>query len=256
MRRKFWGVIGAVVLALVGTFVLVAYVNGAESRALEGESIVSVLVVKAEIPVGTAAKDLGDRVGRVQIASKVKADGAVTDVKQLGDRVASAKLVPGEQIVTARFVEPAQIGKVGAFEIPAGKLQVTVGLDPERAVGGDLVPGNTVAVIASFDPFEVSSESTIEVDGIRVPGNGKTPNSSHIILHKVLVTEIALSEVPDEDAKDAAPKGQLLVTLALDGPDVEKVVFAAEHGSLWLAKEPVDASETGTKVQTRGTVYR
>jgi pilus assembly protein CpaB len=47
------------------------------------------------------------------------------------------------------------------------------------------------------------------------------------------------------------PVGNLFVTLALDGPSVERVVFGAEHGRLWLAAQPADAAEGGTKVQTR-----
>ena len=33
-----------------------------------------------------------------------------------------------------------------------------------------------------------------------------------------------------------------------------RVVFGAEHGTLWLAWEPKDANEAGTKVQTRAGV--
>jgi hypothetical protein len=46
----------------------------------------------------------------------------------------------------------------------------------------------------------------------------------------------------------------VFVTLALDAPSVEKVVFAAEHGRVWLALEPKDANEGGTKVQSRAGV--
>jgi hypothetical protein len=35
---------------------------------------------------------------------------------------------------------------------------------------------------------------------------------------------------------------------------MEKVVFGAEYGHLWLAWEPKDANEGGTKIQTKGGV--
>ena len=54
---------------------------------------------------------------------------------------------------------------------------------------------------------------------------------------------------------DTAPNGSLFVTLALPGPDIEKIVFTSEHGSIWLAREPLDAVENGTVIQTRGTIY-
>ena len=45
------------------------------------------------------------------------------------------------------------------------------------------------------------------------------------------------------------------MTLAIDAPAVEQVVFAAEHGFVWLSAEPADATEGGTKIVTRGNVY-
>ncbi|MCZ7525583.1 MAG: RcpC/CpaB family pilus assembly protein [Acidimicrobiia bacterium] len=266
MRRRVWGVIGAVLLAVVGTIVLVAYVNGAEDRALAGEAVVDVLVVKEPVPAGTPASELGDRVGIEEVAAKVEAEGAVIDTAELGDRVASTDLVPGEQVVDARFVEPNSYRSRAAVTVPEGLLEVTVGLEAERAVGGVLAPGATVAVVASFDPFDVSSTDPVEVDGVVVPPSGKTPNSTHIVLHKVLVTNVQLDgrvgSSDDGDDETAAgepgeaPAGRLLVTLALNAPSVERVVFAAEHGFLWLALEPATADEAGTRVQTRGTVYQ
>lgn len=243
--------IGAVVLALVGTFAIVAYVNGAEDRALAGEDVVKVLVVNEQIPAGTPAKELGDRVSLEQVSAKVQADGAVTSSKQLGNEVASATMVPGEQVVRARFVTASAFRAKGAsVSVPDGLLQTTVSLDPERAVGGNLSPGSTVAVTASFAP------SVMEY-------------SSHIILHKVLVTNVQLDEQANsttedtEDTEDTsavepgdAPRGRFLVTLALDAASAERVVFAAEHGTVWLSLEPRSANETGTKILQAGNIYQ
>ncbi|MGH9188690.1 MAG: hypothetical protein ACRD0Q_01435, partial [Acidimicrobiales bacterium] len=55
---------------------------------------------------------------------------------------------------------------------------------------------------------------------------------------------------PQEGAQPAAPEDVLLVTLALDGPAAERVVFAAEHGTVWLSYEPLGADEGGTKIIT------
>ena len=51
-----------------------------------------------------------------------------------------------------------------------------------------------------------------------------------------------------------APTGSLLITMAVDGPALEKVVFGAENGRMWLAWEPKEANEGGTKVQTKAGV--
>jgi hypothetical protein len=52
-----------------------------------------------------------------------------------------------------------------------------------------------------------------------------------------------------------ASAGKYLVTLAIDAPAVEQVVFAGEHGFVWLSAEPTDANEGGTKIVTRANVY-
>lgn len=248
MRHRSLAMVGAIVLALIGTFTIVSYVQGADDRALAGESVVKVLVVQEQVPPGTPAVDLGDRVALEPVAEKVKADGAITNVKQLGSQVASATLVPGEQIVEARFVAASAYRASGtAVTVPEGLLQTTVALDPQRAVGGVLSPGAKVAVVASFTD----------------------PDQSSIILHKVLVTNVQLAEDQDDGSTNTdnadssnqakpgeAPTGQLLVTLALDAAAVERVVFAAEHGTLWLSLDPASASEEGTRIQDRGAIYQ
>jgi len=248
VKRKVIGLVAAVVLALAGTFAIVAYVNGAEERALAGEDIVKVLVVKEQIPAGTPASELGDRVGLEQVAAKVQAEGAVSSVKTLGDEITSATLVPGEQLVEKRFVAPSDFTARGAaVEVPDGMLQTTVALDPERAVGGKIVPGSTVAVTVntSAEPYE-----------------------THMILQKVLVTNVQLetrgpsAETDDADTDSSgvepgeAPTGRLLITLALDAASSERVIFGAQHGTVWLSLQPRTAGEGGTRIIYAGNIFQ
>jgi len=278
VKRRIIGLITAVALAAVGTGALVAYVRSAEDRALAGEELVGVLVVAERIEAGAAATSLEDRVVVEEVPAKVRVDGAVLDLAELTGLVAAVELLPGEQLTADRFVEPSRLVNEG-LGVPDGMLEVTLSLEPERALGGRLVPGQHVAVVASFDPFDISG--TIVVDGVPpdlpLPEGAaalteavdpddlptRTPNTSHIILGPVLVTNVQIDEgfeAPlDDDDEDGdtpvAPTGNLLVTLAIDAPSVERVVFAAEHGMVWLAHQPDGATLDGTRVQDRGTVY-
>lgn len=275
MKRRIVGMFAAVLLASMGTLLLVTYVNGAEDRALAGEALVDVVVVDKAIPLGTSIDDVAARVRLESVPAKVRADKAlasIDDLDKLEGKVTTTELRPGEQLLTSRFGSPGAAGVVRAAA-PEGLLEVTLSLQPERAVGGALAAGDTVAVLASFEPFDVSvaptpdgQKGTVNVDGMLVPDGGKTPNSTHLILHKVFVTNVQVGDESsgpsvgskkndDEDAPAALEKN-LLVTLALPAASVEKVVFAAEHGFVWLAAEPVDAAEGGTSVLTRGSVYR
>jgi len=235
MNRRITGLVAAGALALTGTLILVGYVRSAEARALSGEELVEVLVVTDTIPAGTPADEIGDSVSAEQIPSKVRAEGAVAALEDLEGLVTAVDLLPGEQLVAQRFAET--VARPG---VPSGLLEVTVSLDPERAVGGRLSGGDTVAVFASFE------------------GDDATADASQLILHKVLVTSVQLdpnATKPDsEDDAAVAPAGKLLVTLAIDAPAVEKVVFAAEHGRLWLSIEPGDAPAASTGPITQAQV--
>ncbi|HEX5094409.1 MAG TPA: RcpC/CpaB family pilus assembly protein [Acidimicrobiia bacterium] len=250
----------AVALAAIGTVVIVGYVNGAEDRALAGEEVVKVLVVTDQIPAGTPAEDIGDRVKIEQVVEKVKADGAVIDVDDLKGKVASATLVPGEQVIEKRFVEATAYRAGTNVAVPDGMLQTTVSLSPDRAVGGVLSPGTKVAVSMSFEATKTAQNA----DGAT---SGDTSDQlTHMTLRKVLVTRVQIDEsaaadTPDDSADEAnltkpadAPTSNLLITLAIDDVNTERLVWAAEHGTLWLSVEEDDTPVGPTKIVTEENV--
>jgi pilus assembly protein CpaB len=59
MSRRILAVVGALLLALVGTGAVFAYVNRADARAVEGQKAVTVLMAAKEIPAGTTATRRG-----------------------------------------------------------------------------------------------------------------------------------------------------------------------------------------------------
>ena len=257
MNRRLLGLVVSIVLAAFGTFVLIGYVQSAHDTAAAGEPTASVLVVTKSIAKGTKATDLEDKVRLERVPAGTKVEGAVSDLDALEGKVAAADLVPGEQLLGARFRTPQALGREG---VPNGMLEVTVRLSPERAIGGSVRTGDTVAVLSSFEPFEIDPDGGPTSAGPPT----KTPDTTHVILHKVLVTNVQTSdavkdEKPADDETDArpgaAPKGEYLVTLALDATSVQRVVFTAEFGKLWLSAEPSDAPDGQTRVETRGTVY-
>lgn len=227
-RRKLMGIIASIVLAAIGTAVLVAYVRSAEDRALDGEEAVGVLVVTEAIPKGTRAEDITTKVRTEQVPTKVVAQGAVGDLRALNGLVAGGDLLPGEQLVQSRFSAAAATG----IAVPApGSLKVTVAMDALRAIGGQVRTGDSVGLMASFTE----------------------PETTRLILQKVAVTDVRTEAGVAVTGKTDGPAvtGTLWVTLAVDAPSAERVVFAAEYGTLWLAWEPKEANEAGTKLQTR-----
>lgn len=225
MNRRVWTVVVALVLGAIGTFVMVAYVRDAADRAAAGERMVKVLLIDESIEVGTPAEELRDKVVLERIPAKARAEGSVTSVKQLGDRVAATNLVEGEQLVKGRFVDASVVRAGSGLTLPDGFVEVSLSLDPERAAGGLVQRGGTVSVVASVDG-DVASAT---------------------ILREILVTDVRFEDQlgtvgGDDEATEAdpAPSGKFLLTVGVDSSSAELLVQAAEKGTVWLVADPKD----------------
>lgn len=254
MKNRIISGVAAVLLALVGTVLLVGYVNGAEQRAFAGTETRDVLVVNTLIAAGTPAEDALLSTTTEAMPVKAIAEGAVTDPAQISGLVTTVELVPGEQLLQSRFIDPAEAQGSAEIEVPAGMQEVSILLEPQRMVGGRLSPGDTVGVFISL------GSGTLQ----------PPPAVTHLTMHKVLVTAVqglpaqVESETTDGEPTDGAavddtsgvPASSLIVTLARSAPDVEKLVFAQEFGTIWLSKEPVEATEEGTRALTQEEIYK
>ncbi|KAE8765552.1 Flp pilus assembly protein CpaB [Georgenia thermotolerans] len=250
MIRRILAAVAAILLAAVGALVLVTYVGNADERAMAGMQTTDVLVVTAPVAQGTPVANLKDAVNLEALPAKAVPAGAVATLDDLVGQVTTADLQPGEQLLAARFADPATLQKHGAVEVPPNMHEVSVLLDPQRVVGGRVTAGDTVGVFVSL--------------------GGKT----HLTLHKVLVTHVqggvivpsegsAATDVAPAKATDPgaaatpepAPSSSVMVTVAVSAPDAEKIVFAAESASIWLSKEGAEVPVDGTRIVTEGNVY-
>jgi len=239
VRRRLIAALAALVLAATGTVVLLAYVRGADARALAGTRTVDVLVVDQPVPEGTPAEELAELVRTERLPAKAAVPGVVTDLEELAGRVATVDLQPGEQLLAARFAAPEDLSVPGTVAPPEGAAEVSLLLEPQRAVGGRLAAGDTVGVHLSLD------------------------GHTDVVLSRVLVTQVqgAPVAVADGEATDtassggAAPSASLMVTLGLRPEAAEAVVFGMEHGTVWLSLEPEGVDTSGTEVLTPANVY-
>lgn len=247
MNKKVVGVIAAVVMAIVGTGALVLFVQGAEDRALEGEELVTVLTAEATIPAGTPAEQLDGLVSEERIPTKIAPEGVVSDLVSLAGLVTAVDLVPGETLLANRFVDPDNFTarRTGSVEVPEGLLEVTLAMSQEQFIGGVPVPGNTVALIALgnrddfiFQPNDPLAQAPID------PATGQPRDDdykvSKIIIQQALVTNVQGNPLPvqaaeaatDPSQRVAPAEGSLLVTLAMEGPDAERLIYVRDAQSL------------------------
>ncbi len=252
MRRRLLAAVAALVLVAAGTVVLLAYVRGADARALAGVRTVEVLVVDQPVPQGTPAEELGGLVRTEVLPAKAAVDGRVGDLEQLAGQVATVDLEPGEQLLAGRFAAPADLQAPGTVPVPEGLSEVSVVLEPQRAVGGRLAAGDQIGVYISMD-----LEGNIDADP-----EDEQVGATHATLHGVLVTQVqgapastGEGDVETASAADVAPTGNVMVTLALPARDAERVVFGMEHATVWLTLEREGTDTSGTRVVTQGNVY-
>lgn len=248
MKRRLLAAVAALVLLAVGTVLVLAYVRSADARALAGVRTTSVLVADRVIPEGTPAERLSTFVRTEVLPQKAAVAGRVTDLDELSGLVATVDVQPGEQLLLSRFGQ-AELGETpGTVSVPAGLQEVSVLLEPQRAVGGRLAAGDTVGVVVSIS-------------------DGK---KTHSVIHHVLVTQVQGAPAPVEqeggaqaasDDTDSASSGpvvpstSLMITFAVTAAQAEAVVFGMEHGTVWLTLENEDAGTGGTSVVDPGTIY-
>jgi pilus assembly protein CpaB len=249
------GGIAALLVAIIGTVLLVSYVQNADKRALASTETESVYVVEKTVAAGAGIDKVAGAIVKKEVPKLAVAAGAVTDLNQVGQKVAAVDLMPGEQLLTARLVEANAILGPSRVQVPTGMQEITLKLPIERVVGGTLSAGDTVGVFLSMEDSAAKSGGT------------------QLTFHKVLVTAAQFSngsaakpqEASTEEKstggalaskKDASSDDIYLITLARNSADAEKIIFATEFGSVYLSKEPANAVEGTSGVVNTGRLFR
>jgi pilus assembly protein CpaB len=210
MRTRIIAVAVAAVLAITGAVALVFAVQGASQNAVAGSRIETVLVVVTEIPTGMTGENAASYVEERKVPAEFVVDGAVSAAADLAGLVASARLLPGEQVITSRWTTPSDLAALGGrVEAPEGAQEVSLALDLERVAGGAIAPGSYVGVWGS--------------------SNGTTT----LLFEQVLVTTLASTVDPDEEG--TGTQGTVLVTFAVSGEQAQGIIQAAEFGEVWLS---------------------
>jgi len=238
LKTRLLGGIVALVLAVVGTLLLISYIQGSEARAQADLQPIDVLVVEKQIPQGSTLDQVKSAVKLTSLPSASVPNGALKSLDGLDGKVTSADLVPGEPLLGVRLVDPTSLAAPGSVPVPAGMQEISVQLDAQRVVGGRIAAGDTVGVVALF------------------AGDGPDGATAQQIFHKVLVTSVQRAvtqnsggnQASSEQANTQLPTGQLLVTFARGDADAQKIAFAAEFGKLWLTKEPASATESAPSI--------
>lgn len=247
MKRRILTVALAVLLAVLGSAGVLAYVHQADARALAGMKAVTVLVAQQEIPSGTSASSaLQQELLNSQRlpASSVPSDALRSITPGLGGLVMSANVAPGQLLLRPMLVTAAQAAATGGIAIPKGMVAVTIALCPPEAVAGYIHPGSEVAV---FDTYSTKSLNVQESCGQSHQAQATGAVHTRIVLPRVEILSVGSgpaaggSSAASTTSSGGQPgyggttQGEVLVTLAADQANAERLILLNQTGLPYLA---------------------
>lgn len=231
-------------LALAGAFLLITSLGGSDATANVDEGATStVLVVKTPLEKGTSVEDLladpASFLSAKAVPSRFAAAtaiGSVQELTQFDNMMLAVDILPGEQLLEGRFVEADDferdsfIDRTIGVAVPEGHHQLVLEIPATRALGGNVRPGDVVAVISPFTVIPVDEEGVAQ----------RAVETSLVVLNAVEVLNVQLAGAAGElavntDALGVATTGKLHVTLALTPDEITDLTYAMDHEDIVLA---------------------
>jgi pilus assembly protein CpaB len=217
MGRRTLLLLAALVVAALGTTGVFLYVNGINDRAEADYDLVEVLVATTPIEPGTTAQqaqDAGALDLRPFLKKSLEGLPALSDITGIADKVALAPIAAGAPILEGQF---GVSGESSALPIPEGQVAVSVQLGDPARVAGFVGPGSEVAVMLT-SPDGGGERTRVLLPRVTVIAAGNTT-----------VVPPTAGTVPTEEIPKA------LLTLGVDQRDAQKLVYASQHGQLYMA---------------------
>jgi pilus assembly protein CpaB len=265
LKRRVLTIALAVLLAVLGTAGVLAYVHQADKRALAQMKAVTALVAQQQIPAGTsAAAALRDGLLRSQAlpAASVPSDAVRLITPGLGGLVMSAAVPSGQLLLRPMLVTSAQATATGALAIPKGMIAITIPLCLPEAVANYVQPGSQVAVFDTYATKKATLQESCDQSGESHQAQGPGGIVTRIVLPRVLVLATgqaaasgttststtasggAFSQTSQTDPASSAPTGSVLVTVAVSQADAERLILITRAGLPYLALL-TSSSQTG-----------
>jgi len=253
-NRRVLILVIAVALAGLTAFLTFHYANAADERAFKDAQLVSVYLVKKDIPKGMPGEKALDEgyIARDSIPRKYFPAKSITNPQALRGQVAVASLSAGVPVVEGSFVEPRLAQESFAQRLEKGNQAVTLAVSDVQGVARLVVPGDHVNLMLTTD---------------KATGPGATTGGKEtkMVLQDVEVLAVGNSTTlqPGETVAqpDSVQAGQAktvdsgLMTFSVPGLDAERVVHASETGSIHLTLVPPDYSPAPIPPVNDGNLY-
>ncbi|WP_101524131.1 MULTISPECIES: Flp pilus assembly protein CpaB [Nocardioides] len=216
-RRKLLLVV-AVIVAALGTALVFVYVQGADKRAAEQYDTVEVLTAVSPITAGETVEDAAaaGKLQRQSLPRTAVLPTALSDINALSGLAANSNIYVGEQLVQEKF---GGLGESSVLPIPDGQTAVSVQLTDTARVAGFVAAGSDVAVWLTGANEQGQSITRLLLPKVKVLAAGST-------------TLVSTTSTDESGAETTEQLPKTLLTLAVDQPQAERLMFAAANGEL------------------------
>ncbi len=230
--RKIIMLVGSILIGALAGFALLNYVQGVEDDVLQKTQRVEVWVVAANVPAGTTASDV-QQTGRLelrQIESTFRPSNAVSNLAQIQGRVAVSTLAENQILVEGMFDDPEVIATTFADLIEDDQVAFSLTIDPKKAVGGFIEPGDFVDIIVLGDEYVPPGEpDAFDASATRSPYTSPARylyRGVRIIgINKQIVGQAA-EDVPAVEGEGA--ESSLSITLAVPADAAQRILSVSQ----------------------------
>lgn len=255
LRRRTLTIALAAMLALIGAVAVLAYARQANKRAVDGLKAETVLAatgaIRAGTSLGTAQNEHLLTTEKVPVSSLSTAPvHSVTAAN--AHLVTSANVAGGQVLLQNMLASAASVTAGGGFVIPTGMVAVAVNMCVSEAVADYLTPGSYVAVfdtVANVQGSQVqrscdTAHAIINSAAIRSTQAATTL----LVLKKAEVLAVGQNPVTastsgansatvttDPSSSSSSSQDEVLVTLAVNQADAERLIVIDEVGLPYMA---------------------
>ncbi len=240
MNRRVSLLLAALLVAVVGTAAVFAYVSRLEDKTLAGAEPVDVLVAASTIAAGTTADSVAaEKLVEVKsLPRKAVPEGALTELDGLGAQALVSDVFAGEVLLRAKFAD--RTAKTGALVIPGDKMAISVELGDPQRVAGFVVPGAEVAIFATIERQSgtATATATQSGDSATVDVTAQVDSSyTELLLPRTSIIAVGPSTLkPREEDEDEGEEAvaTTVLTLAVSQAEAERLVHAINNGELYF----------------------
>jgi len=211
-------IVVSLLLAVSAAWVANRWLVSQAATGAAAPNTATVMTAAIGIPLGTKIE--ARHVSAIQMLADTAPEGAYHDTAAIEGKIALAEIMKGEILLAARFADQGG-GSTLAAVVGANMRAVSVRVNDVVGVGGFLLPGNRVDVVAAYRDRQDTMSETV-VQNVKV---------------------LAVDQTAASDKNE--PVVVRAVTLEVTPADAEKLILAEQRGSIQLAlRNPLDNSIT------------